>query len=84
MKMPVLLVPILPLGLWAVCYVLLRTFAMIPVVVLEDTGPNVAMARSLLLSKDSAAHIFFSSASPSFSTSSSPAWCRRSASRFSR
>jgi hypothetical protein len=28
--------------------------------VLEDTGPNVAMARSLKLSKGSAAHIFFS------------------------
>jgi hypothetical protein len=59
-KVPVLLVAIIPVGLWAVCYVLLRTFAMIPVVVLEDTGPNVAMSRSFLLSKDSAAHIFFS------------------------
>ncbi len=59
-KIPLLLVPIVPLGFWGVIYVLLRTFAMIPIVVLEDTGPNVAFARSLLLSKNSAGHIFFS------------------------
>jgi hypothetical protein len=60
MKAPIVLVLLVPLAIWVMAYVILRTFAMIPVVVLEDTGPNVAMTRSLELSKSCTAHIFFS------------------------
>jgi hypothetical protein len=60
LKLPVLFVPIVPFALWLVVYVLLRTFAIIPVVVLENVGANTAMGRTLALSKDCAAHIFFS------------------------
>ena len=38
----------------------MRTFAIIPVVVLENIGANTAMTRTLQLSRNSAAHIFFS------------------------
>jgi len=60
LKMPVLFVLIVPLAIWLMVYVLLRTFAIIPVVVLENVGANTAMGRTLALSKDCAAHIFFS------------------------
>ena len=60
LKMPLLFVLIVPLGIWLVVYVLLRTFAIIPVVVLENVGANTSMGRTLELSKHCAAHIFFS------------------------
>jgi len=60
LKMPLLFVPIFPLAIWLMAYVLLRTFAIIPVVVLEHVGANSAMGRTLALSKNCAAHIFFS------------------------
>jgi hypothetical protein len=60
LKMPVLFVLIVPLAIWLMLYVLLRTFAIIPVVVLENVGANTSMGRTLALSKDCAAHIFFS------------------------
>jgi len=60
LKMPVLFVLIVPLAIWLMVYVILRTFAIIPVVVLENVGANTAMGRTLALSKDCAAHIFFS------------------------
>ena len=60
LKMPLLFVPIFPLAIWLMGYVLLRTFAIIPVVVLENVGANSAMTRTLALSKGCAAHIFFS------------------------
>ena len=60
LKMPVLFVLIVPLAIWLMVYVLLRTFAIIPVVVLENVGANTSMGRTLALSKDCAAHIFFS------------------------
>jgi len=60
LKMPVLFVLIVPFAIWLMVYVLLRTFAIIPVVVLENVGANTAMGRTLALSKDCAAHIFFS------------------------
>ncbi|MEP7064757.1 MAG: hypothetical protein ABI889_01860 [Gemmatimonadota bacterium] len=60
LKSPIIFVLIVPLAIWAAIYILLRTFAIIPVVVLEDTGPNVAMRRTLHLSKSCAAHILFS------------------------
>jgi hypothetical protein len=60
LKMPVLFVLIVPLAIWLIVYVLLRTFAIIPVVVLENVGANTSMTRTLALSRDCAAHIFFS------------------------
>ena len=60
LKMPVLFVLIVPLAIWLMVYVLLRTFAIIPVVVLENVGANTSMGRTLALSKACAAHIFFS------------------------
>ncbi len=60
LKTPVLLALLVPFVLWLVVYVLLRTFALTPIVLLEDAGPNVAMSRTLRLTKDCAAHIFFS------------------------
>jgi hypothetical protein len=60
LKMPVLFVLIVPLAIWLMLYVLLRTFAIIPVVVLENVGANTSMGRTLALSKACAAHIFFS------------------------
>jgi hypothetical protein len=60
LKTPAILVLLVPFVLWLVVYVLLRTFALTPIVLLENAGPNVAMARTLRLTKDCAAHIFFS------------------------
>ena len=60
LKMPLLFVLVVPLAIWLLAYVLLRTFAIIPVVVLENIGANTAMTRTLQLSRNSAAHIFFS------------------------
>jgi hypothetical protein len=60
LKMPFLFVLIVPLGFWLMIYVLLRTFAIIPVVVLENIGANTSMTRTLQLSKNCAAHIFYS------------------------
>jgi hypothetical protein len=60
LKSPILFVLIVPLALWAMIYVLLRTFAIIPMVVLENVGVNRAMTRTLQLSKNCAAHVFFS------------------------
>jgi hypothetical protein len=60
LKLPVLFVLIVPFALWLVVYVLLRTFAIIPVVVLENVGANTSMGRTLTLSRNCAAHIFFS------------------------
>jgi hypothetical protein len=60
LKMPLLFVLVAPLALWIIAYVLLRTFAIIPVVVLENIGANSAMTRTLQLSRNCAAHIFFS------------------------
>jgi hypothetical protein len=60
LKVPVLFVLIVPLALWLMAYVLLRTFAIIPVVVLENVGVNTSMGRTLDLSRNCAAHIFFS------------------------
>ena len=60
LKMPWLLVLIIPLAIWLMAYILLRTFAIIPVVVLENVGANSSMGRTLALSKHCAAHIFFS------------------------
>jgi hypothetical protein len=60
LKSPMIFVLIVPLALWAIVYILVRTFAIILIVVLEDTGPNVAMSRTLYLSRNCAAHIFFS------------------------
>ena len=51
---------LVPFVIWLVIYVLLRTFALTPIVLLENAGPNVAMARTLRLTKECAAHIFFS------------------------
>ena len=60
LKMPILFVLIVPLAIWVVAYVLLRTFAIIPVVVLENISANTSMTRTLQLSQNCAAHIFFS------------------------
>lgn len=59
-KTPLVFVVLGPFAIWIMAYVLLRTFAIIPVVVLENIGPNTAMTRTLQLSKGCAAHIFFS------------------------
>jgi hypothetical protein len=60
LKMPILFVLVVPLAIWLISYILLRTFAIIPVVVLENIGANSSMTRTLQLSKNCAAHIFFS------------------------
>jgi hypothetical protein len=60
LKSPILFVLIVPLAIWVMVYVLLRTFAIIPVVVLENVGANTAMTRTLQLSQHCAAHVFFS------------------------
>jgi hypothetical protein len=60
LKTPALFVLLIPFVLWATAYVLLRTFALIPIVLLEHTGPNVAMGRTLRLTSDCTAHVFFS------------------------
>jgi len=60
LKMPILFVLVVPLAIWLVFYVLIRTFAIIPVVVLENIGANSSMTRTLQLSNSSAAHIFYS------------------------
>jgi hypothetical protein len=60
LKMPLLFVLIVPLAFWLMIYVLLRTFAIIPVVVLENIGANTSMTRTLQLSKNCAAHILYS------------------------
>lgn len=60
LKQPVLLALLVPFVIWLVVYVLLRTFALTPIVLLENAGPNVAMGRTLKLTKDCTAHIFFS------------------------
>jgi hypothetical protein len=59
-KTPVLLVLGVPFVFWLVAYALLRTFALTPIVLLENAGPSVAMGRTLRLTDGSAAHIFFS------------------------
>ena len=59
-KSTILMVILVPFAIWAMAYVLLRTFAMIPVIVLENTSASVAMRRTWHLSKNCAAHIFFS------------------------
>jgi hypothetical protein len=60
LKMPLLFVLVVPLALWLLGYVLLRTFAIIPVVVLENTGAYRSVGRTLELTRNCAAHIFFS------------------------
>jgi hypothetical protein len=60
LKTPALFVAIVPFVLWLVVYVLVRTFALTPIVLLENAGPNVAMGRTLRLTTDCAPHIFFS------------------------
>lgn len=60
LKMPLLFVLLVPFGIWGASYVLLRTFAIIPAVVLENIGPSAAMTRTLQLSRNSAPHILFS------------------------
>jgi len=60
LKTPLVMIPVVPFAIWAMAWILLRTFALTSVVVLEDTGPNVAMARSMKLTKGCTAHIFFS------------------------
>ena len=60
LKIPLLFVLIVPLAFWLMIYVLLRTFAIIPVVVLENIGANTSVTRTLQLSKNCAAHIFYS------------------------
>jgi hypothetical protein len=60
LKTPVLFVLLVPFALWVLAYLLLRTFAVTQVIVLEDTGPVVGISRALSLSKDCTAHIFFS------------------------
>jgi hypothetical protein len=59
-KSTILMVILVPFAIWAMAYVLLRTFAIIPVIVLENTSASVALSRTLHLSKNCAAHIFFS------------------------
>jgi hypothetical protein len=60
LKTTAILVLLVPFAIWLVVYVLLRTFALTPIVLLEDAGPNVAMGRTLSLTKNCAAHVFFS------------------------
>jgi len=60
LKTPVLFALLVPLVIWLVLYVVLRTFALTPIVLLERVGPNAAMARTLHLTKNSAAHVLFS------------------------
>lgn len=60
MKTPAILVLLVPFVMWLVVYVLLRTFALTPIVLLENAGPNTAMGRTLHLTKKCAAHVFFS------------------------
>lgn len=55
-----LLVLVIPLGVWFVFYVVLRTFAVAQAVLLEQKGPLEAFTRSVALSEKCAAHIFFS------------------------
>lgn len=55
-----LLIILIPLGIWFVPYVLLRTFAVQQAVLLEQRGPLEAFTRSVALSENCAAHIFFS------------------------
>lgn len=49
-----------PLGTWLAMYVGLRTFAVANAVLLDNLGPIAAFRRTWVLSKDCAAHIFFS------------------------
>jgi len=60
LKTPALIVLVFPFVMWATVYLLLRTFALIPIVLLEHAGPTVAMGRSLRLTRDCTAHVFFS------------------------
>jgi hypothetical protein len=60
LKMPILFALVVPLAMWLLAYVLLRTFAIIPVVVLENIGAYASVGRALDLSRNCAAHIFFS------------------------
>lgn len=54
-----LLIVVIPVAIWLVFYVLLRTFSMSQAVLLEGTGPIQALTRSLRLSEGCGAHIFF-------------------------
>ena len=55
----VLLIVVVPAGVWAFFYVILRTFAMSQAVLLEDANPFASLSRSVRLSEACAAHVFF-------------------------
>lgn len=59
-KVQFLLILLVPFALWLFFYLLLRTFAVTPAVMLEHAGANAAVGRSFRLSKHCTAHIFFS------------------------
>lgn len=55
----VLFLVVIPAAVWALFYVLLRTFAMNQAVLLENANPIAAVGRSVRLSEACAAHVFF-------------------------
>ncbi|MDB4911342.1 MAG: hypothetical protein JWO39_2165 [Gemmatimonadetes bacterium] len=56
----IVLVVLIPLALWLFAYLWLRSFAVSPAILLEGLGPVEANLRSWRLSKNCAAHLFFS------------------------
>jgi hypothetical protein len=56
----IVLIALIPLAMWMFVYLWIRSFAVTPVILLEGLGPMEANLRSWRLSKDCAAHVFFS------------------------
>ena len=56
----VVLIVLIPVALWVFVYLWLRTFAVTPAILLEGLGPVEANFRSWRLSRNCAAHLFFS------------------------
>jgi hypothetical protein len=54
-----LFILIIPAAIWVFFYAMLRTFAVSQAVLLEDSGPLAALDRSVRLSRNCGAHIFF-------------------------
>jgi hypothetical protein len=59
-QMKLVLFVLIPLAIWAYGYLWIRSFAVTPAILLEGLGPLEANTRSWRLSKQSAAHLFFS------------------------
>lgn len=56
----IILILLVPLAMWVFAYLWLRSFAVSQAILLEDLGPVDANYRSWRLSKDCAAHLFYS------------------------